>query len=329
MLSARYATLDCFAREIYDGLMLTTDDATLALRDWGARLGPGFFSVQEHTPGRMWLVRAGDGRPYFLKRAREVVPVETLDVLRAKGIPVAPPLPADDGSRSKVEGEWNWTLYDHLPGIMMRDHLAPGGLERAAQFGEAIGRLHEVLATISLTGRSAVDLAGIVRGAGPKPPFDVTPELLEVWKESKETLPRKLEGLPAHLIHRDPNSANMLFENGKLSGWVDFDLAVTGPRIFDPCYCAQSILSECPESPEIREQWMPVGIELLTAYDKVVHLTAREREALGATLMAIQILFVEFCYSQGREDFARRDMLTLCFLHRTWAQATRDTPLAP
>jgi len=308
--------------------MTTTEDATLALGAWGARLGPGFFSLDEHTPHRLWIVRAGDGRAYVLKRAREVVPAEALDTLRSKGIPVAPPLPADDGERSKLDGDAHWALYDHLPGVMMRDHLAPGAHERAVQFGEAIGQLHVALASIPASGRSTLDLAGVVRGAARTPPIEVTPEQARAWEESNDTLPPMLDDLPAHVIHRDPNPGNMLFEGGKISGWVDFDLAVVGPRIFDPCYCASAILSECPPSPELRAQWAPIAIELLSAYDRVVQLAARERVALGAALMAIQILFVEFSHSQGRDDLARREMVTVQWLHQTWSRATRDTLLA-
>lgn len=299
--------------------MITTEDATLALGAWGARLGPGFFSIHEQRPDRLWLVEAGDGQRFVLKRAREMVGADTLDVLRSRGIPVAPPIAADDGDRFKFDGAAYWTLYEHLPGVTVTDHLAPGASERAVRYGEAIGHLHVALASISGPGRTVLDLAGVVRDAATSPPIAVAPDLVRIWQDSKTRLPSMLDGLPTHLIHRDPNPANMLFERGILSGWVDFDLAMVGPRIFDPCYCASAILSQCPEAPELRAQWSPVAIDLLTAYDRVVHLTAHERGAVGATLMAIQILFAEFSHARGRDDLAQRDMITLQWLDQTWS----------
>ena len=46
-----------------------------------------------------------------------------------------------------------------------------------------------------------------------------------------------------HLIHRDAHPENILFKDNKLSGIIDFDIVVIGPRIFDPCYCSSSIFT--------------------------------------------------------------------------------------
>ena len=44
------------------------------------------------------------------------------------------------------------------------------------------------------------------------------------------------KNLPRQLIHRDVHSQNMLLENGKLSGWLDFDISCRNIKMFDLAY---------------------------------------------------------------------------------------------
>ena len=50
--------------------------------------------------------------------------------------------------------------------------------------------------------------------------------------------------LPKQLIHRDPNPSNILFDNGIVTGFIDFDLSEINIRLWDVCYCATGILSD-------------------------------------------------------------------------------------
>jgi prepilin-type processing-associated H-X9-DG protein len=61
--------------------------------------------------------------------------------------------------------------------------------------------------------------------------------------------------LPIQLIHRDAHPANMLFLDGRISGWLDFELIVRGPRLFDLCYCATSILMNGMDDPD-NARWL-------------------------------------------------------------------------
>jgi Ser/Thr protein kinase RdoA (MazF antagonist) len=67
---------------------------------------------------------------------------------------------------------------------------------------------------------------------------------------------RPVATLPQTVIHRDPHPGNMLFEDGYLSGVLDFDLMMRGPRIFDPCYCATSMLLAQFLDERHREYWL-------------------------------------------------------------------------
>ncbi|EOI04894.1 hypothetical protein UAY_00665 [Enterococcus moraviensis ATCC BAA-383] len=72
--------------------------------------------------------------------------------------------------------------------------------------------------------------------------------------------------LPVQIIHRDPNFENILFLNHKVNGFIDFDLVEKNIRLFDPCYCATSILSQM--SSEHYDDWLPLLSLILTGYDR-------------------------------------------------------------
>jgi Ser/Thr protein kinase RdoA (MazF antagonist) len=113
------------------------------------------------------------------------------------------------------------------------------------------------------------------------------------------------ERLPKHLIHRDPHPANMLFDGGELSGILDFDLVMRGVRIFDPCYCATSILVGGFGQPEQRAVWSGIFGALLGGYEQHVPLTDAEREAVLPVLMSIQLLFIAFSLNVGNPGAAK------------------------
>ncbi len=59
-----------------------------------------------------------------------------------------------------------------------------------------------------------------------------------------ETFGRLYPDLPRHIIHRDPNPSNIIMRDGKITGFIDFELSERNIRIFDPCYASTAILSE-------------------------------------------------------------------------------------
>lgn len=103
----------------------------------------------------------------------------------------------------------------------------------------------------------------------------------------------KLHGkLPKHLIHRDPNPSNILFDGDKVSGFVDFDLSEINIRLWDVCYCATGILSECTE--EAYEKWLDILRGILTGYDLEEKLTTEEKQAIYYVICSIQMIFIAY-----------------------------------
>ncbi|OEG20798.1 hypothetical protein BCR25_00370 [Enterococcus termitis] len=91
-----------------------------------------------------------------------------------------------------------------------------------------------------------------------------------------------------------------MFLDQKISGFIDFDLSEKTIRLFDPCYCATSILSSL--SADQYEQWLPILNGILQGYDQENPLTLEEKKALFYVICAIQLICVAYFSDQDNAD---------------------------
>lgn len=111
----------------------------------------------------------------------------------------------------------------------------------------------------------------------------------------KNTFGKIINRLPTQLIHRDINPSNMIFDNGAFKGFIDFDLTEVNVRIFDICYCATSILSECFNNPDInKNKWFAILDNLITGYDSINKLSNYEKQAIPYVIYSIQIICISY-----------------------------------
>lgn len=106
--------------------------------------------------------------------------------------------------------------------------------------------------------------------------------------------------LPVQIIHRDPNVENILFLGNKVNGFIDFDLAERNIRLFDPCYCATSVLSQLSE--DTYDEWLPFLSQLLKGYDKKNPLTHDEKSAIYYVICGIQMICVTYFGDRNNDD---------------------------
>lgn len=83
-------------------------------------------------------------------------------------------------------------------------------------------------------------------------------------------------------------------QDGKVSGFVDFDLSQRSIRIFDPCYAATALLVEAFErrNEEWITKWPQTFHSIINGYDAVIPLTAEEKQALPHVVLSIQLICV-------------------------------------
>ena len=256
----------------------------------------------ESASGNVTFVETESGARYVLKRktVRCTLPHEykLLETLAAQGVPVAAPLRARSGEPYIQVGEDCFDLTPQLPGTVYNDHYVPGAIESARQFGAAISRLHTALRNCEgLISVPDMDLPAdiarssqVVRSIWPAG----QPSIDSILAELEAGLAACFTELPRQLIHRDAHPGNMLFFDGKLSGWLDFEIMLCGPRLFDLCYCSTSLLMNGMDDPAKRRTWFTLLSALVEGYESVSRLTSVERRALRVIQMSIEVIFIAF-----------------------------------
>jgi Ser/Thr protein kinase RdoA (MazF antagonist) len=122
--------------------------------------------------------------------------------------------------------------------------------------------------------------------------------------------------LPQALIHRDLHPRNMLFQDGHLSGVLDFDLMMRGPRIFDPCYCATSMLVVRFANEADRAYWFGLLRAVFAGYCRFVPLTAEEQSGIFTMVAVIHLIFILYWLRAHRPDAALLNQGALFWLHQ-------------
>jgi Ser/Thr protein kinase RdoA (MazF antagonist) len=254
---------------------------------------------------------------FYLKRkpsiplvAREV---RVLTLLAGAHLPVTLPLLTHAQQPYVADGSGVFCLYAALPGTHYDDVAVYQDLTKATALGVALGQLHRALAQCE-------HLAGFATFGDPSRGLMAAlraerPGVCAV--KHLDTIVTTLHSpaaLPQTCIHRDPHPGNLLFEGGQLSGVLDFDCMMRGPRLFDPCYCATGLLVARFADEAYRANWFDVLRALFAGYRRVVPLTAAEQSGMFTMLAMIQLIFIASSLRTHRPDTARMNQRALLWL---------------
>jgi len=266
------------------------------------RIVPGGH-VNEH-----WRVLGGPPafvlRRYHVKRTKSSIAFEH-ELLRrlAATWPVAAPIDVG-GGRIVDYGGRLWSLFPLLPGtpasahdrdqvarqgrLLARLHhdLAAGG---ASQQRERFGRVSELDAhgwgigasgmtfdeLLRLFGRDHAELAAAARDQRER-------SLGELWALGYSELPEQP-------IHGDFAGEHLLFDGGRLSGVLDFDLAHVDARASD---IAWSMISDCGEPPAETAIDTTLAAAFVAGYSAESPLTERESRLIVPLVRAQDIVIL-------------------------------------
>lgn len=116
----------------------------------------------------------------------------------------------------------------------------------------------------------------------------------EFCEKYKNEFGKLINKLPTQLIHRDINPSNMIFDEKEFKGFVDFDLTEVNVRVFDICYCATAILSECINNQINFEVWQKILNNLIKGYNRIDELIEHEIEAIPYIIYSIEIICIAY-----------------------------------
>ena len=282
------------------------------LENWNVRDGE-IKQVYDST----WQV----GHKYILKvyDSLELLErnIKIVSILDGMKIPVGKIVLTKDETTFVTDNSHYFVLREKLHGsnvISMNEKP-----DIAMEMGEIIGKLH--LAFLECEKQDEfwensllLELTGWIResieGAGWK---YISQQKFDALVEKLESL---YDNLPVQLIHRDVHFGNFLFQEGKFTGYIDFDLSQKNIRIFDLCYFMLGLLSEKEKLGVTEEVWFTVLEDVFTGYQKHIKLSKKEINAVPYVMQSIELLFVAWFASQNDVKCAERTMKIFDFVDK-------------
>lgn len=255
-------------------------------------------------------------KPDYMKRG-----IEITRALAGERVPVAVAVETKAQTEyCTIDNEY-FCLYPRLMGKGLRDHFEGDYLNRAKYLGQIIGDLHRAFVKCEsfIPSHESNLLDDVMNWAIPtakefaeKRGVFIYDELIKNYKSEFEDI---YKDLPRQIIHRDIHGENLLFENGKLTGYIDFDLGQRNVRIFDPCYMSTGILSGCFVDADKREHWISIYNCIINGYDSVCTLSREEKRALIYVLYSIEFIFIAYFARNGYPQLADTNIKMLNWIY--------------
>lgn len=210
--------------------------------------------------------------------------------LAESGLPVAEIIKTVDGSDYLQNGELYFVVTKRIKGSQLKCEYIFKNTDIAYQIGSNIAKLHNALKAFDESNYKKSDILSDVKSALPKVQNSVN--LNDDFLKNFSAI---FDKLPIQIIHRDINPSNMIFDEGEFKGFIDFDLTEVNIRIFDICYCATAILSECFNNADIdKSKWLEILGNLVKGYESITPLSKYEKQALPYVIYSIQIICIAY-----------------------------------
>ena len=257
-----------------------------------------YLSDGSKVSGNVWMV----GSDYILKTGNREVLMKNLKIskeLHKQGFSSSLPILTKTGEEY-LDGKDVFILTRGIKGepLPRSDRFGDNRIKFGEKYGRSIARLHKALKAIQKD--VLPDEVNLYKNVMDWALPNVKQQNIQwnmgiadtIFDDYIENFGALYDKLPKQLIHRDPNPSNILFDNGEVSGFIDFDLSEINIRLWDVCYCATGILSE--GSDEAYEKWLDILGGILYGYDMEGKLTSEEKQAVFYVICSIQMICIAF-----------------------------------
>ncbi|WP_409342761.1 phosphotransferase enzyme family protein [Paenibacillus sp. MBLB4367] len=256
---------------------------------------------------RVYACTASNGQHYYLKRKSDKGKIEQEIVihhaLSRRGLYASHPAATVAGKPYARHENDLFCLYEPVEGrvVSVFDETV------AFQYGKAIALLHLGLSEIPQSGlfstmniekqmeEWAIPAVEAALDSSRQAAFNSL-----AWELRLHGLDR-LDALPTQLIHRDPNPTNLLLREDGSVGYLDFEIATFGLRIFDIAYCSTGMLMSGYRDEAFRSTWTGLLRGVLDGYQSECKLERQELECLFDTIVAIQLIFGAYFIGTSKE----------------------------
>ena len=227
-------------------------------------------------------------------------------------------------------GEEMILLTQQVPGapLSTQERTGEKRFDYGIAYGRAIARMHRALHAVSeeLLPDEANLLDSVTGWALPEVrrqnkqwSMGLSEDFFDEYQAQIDAL---LPQLPRQIIHRNPHPGNILFRNGKVTGFLEYGMYEQNVRLWDPCYCGTGLLSEL--KPSLWERWPLLFSGIVQGYDAEEGLTAEEKMSVFPILFSIQMISIaRFEKTEGFETLAKTNREMLRFLIEKRAETER------
>lgn len=233
--------------------------------------------------------------------------ITIMKTLNEFGIPVANPIPTKDGQDYVEYNGKYYLLMNRLPGTHIKDIYQDDYENISYETGRIVARLHQAFISceqkITFWNNSLLDeMNGWIFNTLKESQYRYLSK--SDFNASLKELSDCYKMLPRQLIHRDIHFGNLLFDNGILSGYIDFDLSQKNARIFDICYFLMGLLVDHEKKKTDIEIWHYIVSRFIEGYEEKSKLTIIEKNSIVCLMKNIELLFVAYFISIGDEELA-------------------------
>ena len=273
------------------------------LRNWQNSIGRIVAWTPAHDKQTVFLIKTDKGQRLVFKQIQHVPTDDrltseyrVLHYLHKHGIPVSVPLLTDNGEfYTEVEGQ----IFTLSPALSVTTHhTKPNERHRYSSIGRALGRFHYVMSTypdpieswtMNLPYKLENDVFPFLEQAFESQKFT---QLQQRITPIKQALYYIWEQLPTQYIHGDFHGGNILFDGGKVTGFIDLDHLPIGARIYDLSYFLADEGKTRIDDKQKLTSWLDSFQYMFEGYTEEISLSSDERNAIWYGMLITQLLFV-------------------------------------
>ena len=226
--------------------------------------------------------------------------IKILTILEGMGIPVGGIVLTKDKKTYVKDADYFYILTNKLSGRNITDIHKNTVI--ASEMGRVLARLHKAFKKCETqdefwNNSLLKEMKSWIKDVFAKNNWKYIEE--DNFNETVEILEKLYDKLPVQLIHRDVHLGNFLFDKGRFSGYIDFDLSQRNIRIFDLCYFMLGLLSEEELLDITEEQWFNILKHFFEGYEQECKLQEEEKQAVPYVMESIELLFVAWFMEQS------------------------------
>lgn len=254
-------------------------------------------------------------------------------LLANEGIPVQEIISTLDGNEYLKINNKYYALFTKIKGNGMQDYYEGNYVARGYYLGQCLGKLHRGLKNI--TGKLKKDeklydnyMMDEING-WVKEEIDQYMECCELAERDKEnfnTIYKNIlsnfeevyKQLPRQIIHKDFHGNNIVFKDGKLSGYIDFDLSEINARLFDLCYLCTGALASGFDDEVSKKKWVGFARKVILGYKTIIEMTPVEEDSIKDMFYMIQLIMAAYFVKNNYNYIADINIQMINYIDEVW-----------